>query len=146
MKALLLTLVDELKAMGDFGDRVFITEAQELVPPELKTPAAGIKDGDLDSEDLTAGCQRETLEAHVFVYAEARRPGQALLGNTSANKAGVLDLADAVRQRLHGNLLGLEADGIISARVKEVGESISWEEKARIMTSKYLTLVYEREN
>lgn len=144
MNALLQALVAELKAMDDFGGRVFITEAQEFVPPELKTPAAGLKDGDLVSEDGTGGTRTETLEVHVFVYAEARQPGQALLGNTSG-KPGVLDLAEAVRARLHGNLLGLEALGIILARVKEIGESISWSEPARVMTSKYLTLVYERE-
>lgn len=145
MNDLLQALVRELKALGTFGDRVFITESQEFLPPELKTPAVGLKDGDLASEDLTAGCQRETLEVHVFVYAEARVPGQALLGSSNG-KPGVLDQAHAVRQRLHGNLLGLEEQGIISARVKEIGESISWQEPARIMTSKYLTLVYEREN
>jgi len=146
MKELLEAVVSALKARGDFGDRVFITEAQEFVPPGLKTPAAGVKDGVVVSEDLTGGRRLETLEVHVFVYGEAVLPGQALLGAAGSSKPGVLALAGKVRAILDHNLLTMGPGNLVSARVKEIGESISWQEPARVLTSKYLTLVYEREN
>ncbi len=145
MRDLLLALRDELMTWEEFGGRVFITEAQDYIPPSMRTPACGLRDGRQAREDLTDDAGLETLAVHLYVYSDSHAPGEALLGNPTTGRPGVLELLQTVAERLRGNLLGLEAQGLVQARPGALEASISWEEPARVMTSKALNLTYERE-
>lgn len=145
MEALLLALQAEIRSWSEFGGRVFVTEAQDYVPPALRTPACGLRDGDLAREDLTDDGGLETLVVHLYAYSDSRAPGEALLGNPATSRLGVVALLDLAAERLRGNLLGLEAQGLILARPGGQKASISWEEPGRVMTSRALTLTYQRE-
>ena len=104
MKQLLLDIEDVL-ASGVGFKHAFITPAisEEYVsfPRDLKLPAAGIAfAGEEEADDGSAGSLTRTQDVLVGVFAPT--------GSTNPRKGALaaLELAEAVKAKLHRNLLG----------------------------------------
>ena len=120
MVALLNAIKANLEASGLFKS-VFITEHLgddgDIIPKSTRFPACGLKDGGEDPpDDGTAGSLSRfpLVLAAVYCSVQARRePGENLLE--------ALALSEAIRGRLHRNLLGLP--GLVLAHDQGAEES-----------------------
>lgn len=101
MKKLLLNIRSHLRdTVSDTRDRdIYIASHIDYLPPQVKFPCIGLKDGAVDPS-YGAGCLEREMIVYVVLYTSLKKFECNLVGDDSANKIGVLDLSDKVRDLL----------------------------------------------
>jgi len=115
VKALLSAIKTQLKADLTYirDSDVFITEDERVIPEATKFPAVGLKDGEInyDVEYQGAGESSELLVKHI-AYVQLEKPEASVMGDTSTEKKGVLDIVADIKDSLRENKLSGQADEV----------------------------------
>ena len=144
MKELLEAVKAELKNRLTYVRNVYITPDLGVMPQAVSFPAIGIKDGEEKGKDHMGGGSEQVLNVELVITVKHLAATEDLVIGRGANK-GVLDVADDVREALHGNLLNIS--GMIDARLitsKPSGIYIN-QGKTEYMQAKELVFAYEKE-
>ncbi|MFH2129762.1 MAG: hypothetical protein ABIK68_05250 [bacterium] len=144
MQALLLAIQSALRSgLSDIrsGD-IFITPHVNFVPPGVKAPAIGIKDGPGRVSELGGSMQETTLQVKLVIWVDFPAGEEMIIGKGTMK--GVLDRTTEVHAVLGQNLLSI--DGMISARpVAETESEMFSDGKGRGLDRKIITYEYEKE-
>lgn len=146
MKVILTALKTALQAAQTLSyvrdSDVFITEHEIFLPPQLRFPAIGIKDGPITYKVATQDQENDTLLVNVIAYVQLQKPEASIMGDTTASQKGVLDVLADVRTLLKNNRLGNVVDSAWPESEKESEVLVGDEQQAIQM--KILTMRYER--
>ena len=115
MKALLTAIKSQLKADLTYvrGSDVFIAEDERVIPDTVKFPAVGLKDGEItyDVEYQGAKESSELFVKHI-AYVQLEKPEASIIGDTSTDKKGVLDIIADIKESLRDNKLSGQTDEV----------------------------------
>ncbi len=121
---------------------VFVTEHEIMLPPAVRFPAVGIKDGPITYRVATKSQENDTLLVKVIAYVQLQKPEAAIMGDAAAEQKGVLDVMADIRDALKNNLLSGLADSAWPEAETESEVLVGDETQAIQM--KILTMRYER--
>lgn len=143
MKTLLLAIQTALRAgLTDIREAdIFITPHVNYLPPGVKAPAIGIKDGVVRVFEHPGESQETRIQVSLAVWVEFFAGEESILGRT--DRDGVLDICADVHGVLAGNTLGVP--GVIWARPLSETESEMFGDGSRGLTRKIITYEYEKE-
>jgi len=140
LEAVRAALRDRLELV-DYAN-IVITPHEGYLPPECRSPAVGIKDGNEQMADILSGIRRIEAEVHLVCWVQIMDEHDAsLMGNDDG--PGVLAVAEEVLSVLHPDLLGL-AD-VLDAVVIRAGASQSMSRQGVSLQRKMLTIKYSME-
>lgn len=122
LKTLLGEKYEDLKLKR--AKSVFITPATNYMPPGVRPPCIGIKDGGSVRKELTNGYLEVISKVHFAISVDLFKGEQKIVGNDDKGKPGVLDIVAALHSLLDENTLDLT--GYISAFCEEEQESVAY--------------------
>ena len=142
MKTLLLNirtyLRDTVNCVRNNSKDIYIAPHIDFLPAHVKFPCIGIKDGDVDPS-FGAGCIDRDLIVYVSLYTNLYKFESNLIGDDSANKIGILDFSDRVRDLLNvyipTNCQAVEC-------IKESGSELLTDGENSFIQQKILTFKY----
>lgn len=141
MKELLIAIKAALKSID--GVTVFVTPHENFLPRKTRMPAIGIKDGAIQRREGVSLTMETTMEVKLIAWVGLAKDEGTILGDSSANQMGIIDLSDAIHARLDDNLLGL--DGVISAfSPSEAGADMVGDNR-ETLENKVITYNYEKQ-
>ena len=148
MKQILLAVQAELKNYLDYiRDRdIFIAPSVYSINTAAKMPCVGIKDGKPVLRELTCCAEEWLLPVHFSIFVQlAKEPERTIIGDASTTQPGVLAIADDIKTKLVGNLLGM--DPIIQAALltDESESEMFIDPASRGIQRKELTITYTKE-
>lgn len=143
MKDLLEAIKTQLKTDLTYvrGSDIFITEDERVIPDTVKFPAVGLKDGEItyDVEYQGAKENSELLVKHI-AYVQLEKPEASVMGDTSTEKKGVLDIIADIKESLRDNKLSGQVNEVWLVSEAE-SELLADEELAiqmKILTMRYV--------
>jgi len=86
---------------------IYATANLNLVPEGVKSPFIAVKDGPVTVRELTCNLIEKTGRSTVAVYVQLDKKEASIIGDDSASKKGVLEIAGDVEGVLRGNLLSV---------------------------------------
>lgn len=148
MKQVLLAVQAELRNYLDYiRDRdIFIAPSVYSINTGAKMPCVAIKDGRPEMRELSCCAVEWKLPVHLVVFVQlAKDTDRAIIGDASTTQAGVLTIADDIKQKLVGNLLGMEP--IIQAAIltDEMESEMFIDPQSNGIQRKQLTITYTKE-
>jgi len=102
MKALLIRIKSKLQTDLTYvrdGD-IFITEGEGVIPDHVKSPAVGLKDGEVLYNIETGDQETDELFVKAIVYVQLQKPEAAVMGDASTGQKGVLDIIADIKASL----------------------------------------------
>jgi len=142
MKTIIQTAQSELQeSLTNFKERnIFITPDLNIFPMEKSFPAIGIKDGKIEHLPYNQDV-KSTYTVQYAIYVEIIKEDESsVIGDTSTNKKGTLDIASDLRSVLDDNLLSIT--GLNSAFCTSESESLLIPGRSRSAMRKILTYQY----
>jgi len=144
MKNLLTTIKSELQALSYIRPSdVFITFDDGYLPDDVRLPCIGIKDGKTERTEGIGGCLNEKLNVSVVIWQQIYRDESSIIGDESAGRKGVLDIAEDVHDILNNNLLDLPCIQAAFCYAENASELMLTENQ--FIQRKVLSYEYERE-
>jgi hypothetical protein len=109
MKALLTAIQTQLRTdLTYVRDKdVFISKDEALVPDAAKSPFVGLKDGAISRTRRPGGALEIEMTVRVVIWVKLQKDQAGIIGDSSASKKGVLDIADDIYSALNDNLLSI---------------------------------------
>ena len=143
MKTLLLAIQAALRAemAGVREADIYITPHENYIPPGVKAPAIGIKDGAVRVMEKAGMSQETRIQVSFVVWVEFFQGEESIIGR--ANQDGVLDICSDLHGVLAGDTLGVT--GVIWARPVSETASEMFGDGSRGLQRKIITYEYERE-
>ena len=86
----------------------FITPHKNFIPPRVKMPCVGIKDGPVKRTELPGGMWEVTSSVAIIPYVDLMKDEEtSIMGDSATDQKGVLDIVDDIHTSLDENLLGI---------------------------------------
>lgn len=147
MKELLIAIKSELQtslATDVRSGDIFITPDLSFIPSKAMKPCVGIKDGKIGREELAGNMLELTLYVSLAVYVQLFKEEAGIVGDTSTNQKGVLELTGVAVAALDANLLSIT--GMQSAFAESESGSGLFSPDGQVMLSrKIINLKYVKE-
>jgi hypothetical protein len=121
---------------------IYISPHTDYIPDAVKLPCIGIKDGDVERDELFSGCLAERMLVKICVFIRLERSREASIIGDDSNK-GLLDIEADIHALLDNNELGL--DGMIHSFCRKSGESSLLLLENSAVQHKILEYEYQRE-
>jgi len=146
MKELLNAIKSQLRTDLTYvrDSDIFITEAENLIPDSIRFPAVGIKDGPVARKELAGGMMEYTMNPKIIPYVQLTKPEAAIMGDTSTDSKGILDMEDDIHSSLDENLLNIS--GMQHAASAPISpESETFGDETEVIQRKVISYTYIKE-
>lgn len=124
MKDLLLAIQSELRASIDtvVDSAICIVRSESYIPPSVRSPAIGLKDGQVTFRRLAGGVVETTARVLVVAWVQILDDYDASIMGGAQSTPGVLDLVSQIITALDDNMLalpGMQSANIVECRPSE---------------------------
>lgn len=121
---------------------VFVAEHETILPPQLRFPAIGIKDGPITYKIATRDQENDTLLVKIVAYVQLQKPEAVIMGDAVVGLKGVLGMMADIRTTLKGNRFGGLVDSAWPEAETESEPLVG--DEGLVIQMKILTMHYER--
>jgi hypothetical protein len=140
MKALLEAIKTELNTNLTGLRDIQVVPDEVILPPGVRFPFIGLKDGPIEREEGMSETLREVLTVSVIAYVEILKNEASIIGD--GDNKGVLELVSDIHEVLDENLLSLTGMERAFCRREEASETLVSGENSYVQKK---TCVYEYE-
>jgi hypothetical protein len=141
MKALLEAIKTELNTNLTGLRDIQVVPDEVILPPGVRFPFIGLKDGPIEREEGMSETLREVLTVSVIAYVEILKNEASIIGD--GDNKGVLELVSDIHEVLDENLLSLTGMERAFCRREEASETLVSGENSYVQKK---TCVYEYEH
>jgi hypothetical protein len=146
MHELILAIQQQLRSSLTYIREANIYVAPHIgyIPDTVNPPCIGIKDGSISRVETMGEMLNVTLRVSLVVYVRLLKSGAGVMGDSSINQKGVLEIAQDIHAALDENLLSI--DGMQAAMVvTPEPESELFGDEVNLLQRKIITYEYEKE-